>query len=274
MVRSDYHYQASELIFLKLGGSLITDKVSPHTPRPTTLARLAQEIAAGLAQRPHLGLLLGHGSGSFGHVPAGKYATRQGVHTPREWLGFAEVWREAAELNRLVMAALHAAGLPAVAFPPSGAVIARDGQVSTWELFPLKHALAAGLLPVVYGDVVFDEQRGGTILSTEDLFMHLARALRPRRMLLAGFEPGVWADYPACTRLVDEISPVNYPQLQASLGASAATDVTGGMASKVAQMLALVEELPGLEVLIFSAEQPGVLQRVLSGENSGTVMHA
>jgi isopentenyl phosphate kinase len=184
------------------------------------------------------------------------------------------VWREAAELNHLVMAALHAVGLPAVAFPPSAAVIARDGQVSTWELTPLQRALEAGLLPVVYGDVVFDEQRGGTILSTEDLFMHLARALRPRRLLLAGLEPGVWADYPACTRLVSEITPANYPSLQASLGASAATDVTGGMAGKVAQMMELVEELPRLEVLIFSAEQPGILGRVLGGGNSGTVLHA
>lgn len=55
-------------------------------------------------------------------------------------------------------------------------------------------ALANGILPVVYGDVVFDEVRGGTILSTEDLFQHLAHQLHPERVLLAGLEAGVWAD--------------------------------------------------------------------------------
>jgi len=34
------------LTFLKLGGSLITDKTQPRTPRPEVLARLMAEIAA------------------------------------------------------------------------------------------------------------------------------------------------------------------------------------------------------------------------------------
>jgi len=47
------------------------------------------------------------------------------VHTSEEWLGFAEVWWDASALNRLVMDALHEAGLPAIALPPSASVIAR-----------------------------------------------------------------------------------------------------------------------------------------------------
>jgi isopentenyl phosphate kinase len=129
-------------------------------------------------------------------------------------------------------------------------------------------ALQAGLLPVVYGDVIFDTQRGGTILSTEDLFAHLARQLCPRRVLLAGLEQGVWADYPACTRLVAEITLDNLAGL--SLGGSAATDVTGGMASKVQQSLELVQQIKGLEVCIFSGETSGAVQRVLAGEEIGT----
>ena len=97
------------LTLLKLGGSLITDKNRPHTPRLEVLARLAEEIAAARRQRPGLRLLLGHGSGSFGHVPAQKYGTCQGVHSADEWQGFVEVWHQAAALNRLVMEALRAA---------------------------------------------------------------------------------------------------------------------------------------------------------------------
>ena len=59
-----------ELIFLKLGGSLLTDKTRPQALRPDVLGRLAGEIAAALAARPALWLLIGHGSGSFGHVAA------------------------------------------------------------------------------------------------------------------------------------------------------------------------------------------------------------
>lgn len=258
------------LQFLKLGGSLITDKTHPHTLRSDTLNRLAVEIASACAQRPGLRLLLGHGSGSFGHVPASRYGTHLGVNTPEQWHGFNEVWMEASTLNRLVVEALNAAGLHPMAFPPSAGVIAQAGQVLTWDLAPIRAALQSGLLPVVYGDVVFDVSRGGTILSTEDLFVYLAKELRPQRVLAAGQEAGVWADFPTCSRLVSEITPVNYFALAASLGGSAFTDVTGGMASKVKQLLVLVQAVPGLEALIFSGEMPGAVEQVLLGAGNGT----
>jgi isopentenyl phosphate kinase len=264
----------AHLTFLKLGGSLITDKVVPRTLRPRVLQRLAQEIAEAREADPGLRLLLGHGSGSFGHVPASQYGTRLGVHTADEWRGFAEVWWEAASLNRLVVEALRQAGLPAMALPPSASVTARDGQVAAWDIEPLRRALEAGLLPVVQGDVIFDTVRGGTILSTEELFVYLARHLRPTRLLLAGIEAGVWQIFPPPSQSSDmifaEITPANLAEVFPALGGSQATDVTGGMASKVRQMLALAQELPELEILIFSGQKPGLLRKVLLGEREGT----
>lgn len=264
----------SNLIFLKLGGSLITDKTRPAAARQDVLARLADEIAGALKPQPGLRLVLGHGSGSFGHVPARQHSTRQGVSTPAQWRGFVEVWRQAAALNRLVMDALAVQGLPALSFPPSAMVTAQDGELLRWDLQPLQAALQAGLLPVVYGDVVFDTHRGGTILSTEDLFAHLARRLHPQRILLAGIETGVWSDYPTCTQLAAEITPASLQAVQGALGGSHAADVTGGMHSKVLQSLALVQQVPGLEVFIFSGGTPGLVQAALAGQPVGTRLYA
>ena len=71
--------------FLKLGGSLITDKDTAHTPRIDVIDRIAGEIKKYLVEHPQDSLLLGHGSGSFGHVPAAKYGTREGVEF-RGWM--------------------------------------------------------------------------------------------------------------------------------------------------------------------------------------------
>ena len=258
------------LQFLKLGGSLITDKTTPRTPRRDVIARLAQEIKSALAESENLRLVLGHGSGSFGHVPAKKYGTRLGVDSAEGWRGFAKVWYEASLLNRIVMDVLHESELPAVAFPPSGAVTASNGQVTNWNLSPLRAALEAGIIPVVFGDTVFDEILGGTILSTEDLFTYLAKELHPQRISLAGIDEGVWADYPQCTRLIHEITPANWDQINSALQGSASTDVTGGMASKVRQMLHVVEQLPDLEVLIFSGIHPKNVINAMEGNPLGT----
>lgn len=258
------------LIFLKLGGSLITDKDSPRTPRRDVLARLAAEIAAARAARPDLQLLIGHGSGSFGHVPARKHNTRQGVRTPAQWLGFAEVWQDARALNQIVVEALLEAGLPVIALPPSATLFATDGvpQLPTAQFFT--RALHAGLIPLVNGDVAFDTVRGGTILSTEDAFTALAPVLRPARILLAGLESGVWADFPACTRLLDEITPQAFSVAASGISGSASVDVTGGMLEKVNLMLRLSAQIPGLDAFIFSGLQAGAVQSALMGAAPGT----
>jgi len=261
------------LVFLKLGGSLITDKTRPYTPRPDKLDLLAAEIASAFAENPDLRLVLGHGSGSFGHAAASRYHTRQGVSGSEAWRGFAEVWYQASALNRLVVEALHRAGLPAMTLSPSASITAKAGKVSTWDTHPIQTALSKGLLPVIHGDVAFDDIRGGTILSTEDLFAPLAHQLHPQRILLAGLEPGVWADFPANEHLLEELTPANFAQHLSGLGAANGMDVTGGMLSKVTEMLSLVEQIPSLEILIFSGDQPGNLLNALRGHNPGTRLH-
>lgn len=259
-----------QLVFIKFGGSLITDKDKPHTPRLEILSRLAEEVAEAHRRTPGLRLLLGHGSGSFGHAAASLHNTREGVYTQSDWHGFAEVWREARALNHLVVDAFTAQSLPLMAFPPSALIVARDGQPVGWDIRTIQMALDHGLIPLVNGDVVFDTQRGGTILSTEEVFSALATALHPRRVLMAGIEPGVWADFPACTHIVDHITSGGFTSLGRGLSGSASVDVTGGMRQKVELMLRLVQRVPGLEVLIFSGLEPGLVQRVLMGAQAGT----
>jgi isopentenyl phosphate kinase len=135
-------------------------------------------------------------------------------------------------------------------------------------------ALASGIVPVVFGDTVFDEVRGGTILSTEDLFMSLATFLGPERILLAGLEAAVWADFPARTKIVERITPQSFSEIKANVGKSAAADVTGGMESKVKQMLDLVLANPEITVQIFSGVEPGNIVRTLTGETLGTLITA
>ena len=103
---------------------------------------------------------------------------------------------------------------------------------------------------------------------TEDLFDHLARQLHPERVLLAGLEAGVWADFPSRERMLVEITPDSVTQMAPSLGAAIGADVTGGMHSKVTGMMSLIEAIPDLKILIFSGEQPGNL-RTSSRNSSG-----
>ena len=263
----------TELLFLKLGGSLLTDKTAVEFPRLTVIARLAAEIAAARAERPSLRLLLGHGSGSFGHVAAARDGTRQGVRTAVQWYSFAHVSAAAARLNRMVVEALLAAGVPAISLQPSASAVCAGGRIVQMAAAPVMAALDAGLLPVVYGDVAFDTQQGGTIISTEEVLSFLAGALRerPSWLLLAGETAGVLGTDGA---VIPTITPANFANIAPALGQSRGTDVTGGMASKVQQMLQLAQVHAGLQMRIFSGLEAGNLQRLLVNPQTavGTVI--
>jgi isopentenyl phosphate kinase len=268
-----------ELVFVKLGGSVITDKRIPQTPRLQTITRLAAEASEALAQRPDLRLVMGHGSGSFGHFTAKKYETRQGVQGRAGWQGFAEVADVAARLNRIVAGAFLKAGVPIWSLQPSASAKCRDGQLESLETGNIETAIEKGLVPLLYGDVALDEKLGGTIISTEQVFAFLARRMRPSRIVLVGVVDGVFDGDPlldpnACR--IAEITPTNWSKVRAMLGDSFAADVTGGMAAKVEEMVRLVRELPDLSVHLLSGERQGALNLALgdSGDRAGgTVIH-
>jgi isopentenyl phosphate kinase len=267
-----------QTVYVKLGGSLLTDKRQAEAPRLEVIRRLAAEIQAARWAIPGLRLIVGHGSGSFGHVYGQRYGTRGGVHTPEQWYGFAATGDAAARLNRMVVAALLEAGAPAWSIQPSVALRCVDGRICAGPEATVALALEHGLTPVVFGDVALDVVRGGTIASTEEIFEWLAAALPPTRIVLAGEVEGVFTADPqvdAQAELLAEVTPASFEAVRHGLGGSHGVDVTGGMAAKVAQALAWVERWPGLEVVVCSGLTPGTLQTALCdpAHVAGTRVH-
>jgi isopentenyl phosphate kinase len=267
------HQAGGRLVFVKLGGSLITDKRASETAREEIVRQAAGEIAQALESDRSLRLVVGHGSGSFGHVFGQRYGTRAGVHTPAQWYGFAATADAAARLNRIVTAALLAAGAPAWSIQPGVALRCRDGRVEQGPEETVLLALAQGLVPVVFGDVALDSVRGGTIASTEEIFEPLVARLQPQRLVLAGEVDGIYsADpllYPEARRIAT-ITPQTLAELADGLGGSHGVDVTGGMRAKVQQAVTMVQANPALEIVICSGLQPGSLAAALAGEAVGT----
>jgi isopentenyl phosphate kinase len=267
-----------ELIFLKLGGSLITDKESPQTARERVIRRAAREIREALDEAPDLKLVLGHGSGSFGHAPASKYGVQEGLVESEKWWGYAETGAVAARLNRLVIDMLLAQGIPVLSLQPSASALCEDGALVHLETAPLKEALKRRLVPVVYGDVSFDRAHGTAIISTEQIFAYLSPYLNPQRIVLAGHVDGVFTGDPLQdrgARLLKDISASGFAELERMLTGSHGIDVTGGMLAKVRTMCQLIAAQPVLTVRFISGEQEGLIKKaMLSREiQEGTLLH-
>ncbi|MCE5259125.1 MAG: isopentenyl phosphate kinase family protein [Chloroflexi bacterium] len=253
-----------ELVLLKLGGSLITDKQTLKSARNAVIQRLAEEIAFARKQSPSLRMLIGHGSGSFGHPIASSYQVRAG--NLADWHGYAATSAVVQELDVLVVAALLDAGIPAVAVQPSASSVCQGGELQSMQSEVIRALLDHGAVPVVYGDVAVDRQQGCTIISTEQIFCYLAPILLPSRIILAGRTLGVFSADPqidAQAHLIPELDAATLERLGSSLSGAGSIDVTGGMASKVRLMWSLLNAMPEIGVRIISGEQPGVLAQTI-----------
>ncbi len=257
------------LTFIKFGGSIITDKRTQESANLPVIQRLASEIATACAARPDQRILIGHGSGSFGHHYAARYGVHRGLGSSADWIGFALTARAARKLHGIVIDALLAAGIPALSLQPAAALSSAAGHISQWQTDSIAHALAHRLVPVIHGDVSFDSTQGSAIISTEALFTHLAlqTEMQPARIILIG-ETAVYTADPfidTSAQLIPLITAENIGQVLDYTGQSHGVDVTGGMRSKIELMWHLVDSLPGLEITL-AGSAPGLLAHALLGE--------
>lgn len=262
-----------KLVLIKFGGSLITDKTQPFTPKLKIIKRLCLELARARKKSNKL-LIVGNGGGSFPHQPAVEYRTAEGIVDKNSFYGMAVVQDAAVQLNRIVVGQLLRAGENAFGLNPSSFMIAENGEIKKTFLPPIQKLLESEMLPVVYGDVGLDTKKGCCILSTEKILNHLALKLESEgyqveRIILAGTTNGV---YDSKGRTIKKLTPEKFKKMKKAIKASDGIDVTGGMIHKVEEAIKVVKR--GIETLIINGQIAGNLEKaILSEKVKGTLIH-
>lgn len=267
------------LVLVKLGGSLITNKSKPKTFLPKRTSRLVKEIKTWTEQNPQTSLVLAHGSGSFGHVSAKKYQTHLGFLNKNSKYGFCVVRHDAWEINFLLMEKLLNCGLNAVSLPPSMLGVLSNRKIRKFDLNLIYSFLQNNFIPVVFGDQFLDTRQGCSIASGETTLNYLAKKLTrgsgssrllKTRLIQATIVNGVLNKN---NKVVARITPKNYSQIKKDIFESKDADVTGGMLHKVEAALQLTKV--GISTQIISGKKPGNLLKALRGERVlGTLITA
>ncbi len=259
------------VIVLKIGGSVLTDKNEPSTPRPEQIERIAGEIAAGRSEP----LVLVHGAGSFGHHQAREYGLKAGLNG-RSIRGIVPTHNAVRALNDMIVGALYDRGVCAAPVHPLSTCLLKDGRIERMGVDVIRQMLADDLVPVLHGDVAVDAAKGIDVLSGDQLLGYLARALGAGRVGLGTNVDGVYAGIRAADagthtsgnakdfKIIRAITPSNLGEVKASLAGSGGVDVTGGMYGKVMELMELARA--GIPSRVFNAERPGNVARFLKGE--------
>lgn len=217
------------MYLIKLGGSVITKKSTESTFRSQIMNDLSSQISKAGKE-----VILVHGAGSFGHVPAKKYDLQKGFNYDKQRYGFAETKRLVQTLNTYVLSALHKYNLPAVSLPPHCLLTLKNHEIDDFSMDFFKQYIENGFLPVTYGDVALDSHNGFSICSGDLLVWLLAKTFQPEKVIFVIDEDGVYTKNPkkhSDATLLKNITANEIDRLQTSLDTHA--DVTKGMAGKL-----------------------------------------
>ena len=260
------------MIILKIGGSILTKKdlAKPEVDFDN-LNRVASEIKEAIYSNNFNhdlvdGLVFVHGAGSFGHPPAKKHKIGQ-PFKEEEYLekriGFAEIQNEVKKLNSIICDVFIQHGIPCVAIPPSAFITTHNKRVYDFNLNLIKEYIKEGFVPVIYGDVVLDNDIKMAVISGDQVIQYIAKFLKSDRIVLGTDVDGVYTKNPKTHDDAVHIDKVSSIKDIEALESTTNVDVTGGMVGKVKELLELANL--GIESEIIDASEPGSISKALQG---------
>ena len=243
------------MILIKLGGSIITHKEKPLSPRKKTIENLIKFLKI---IDEHL--IIVHGGGSFGHYWSVKY----NMHTkPKKYniKGVSIVKNSMIELNKIILDLCLKNNLMPYCLPPTDFM---SGNIPIQKkIKEIEKIAKSGLIPITFGDALWYGQNKTYILSGDKIMTHISKVLKPRLIIFALNEDGVYSDLKT-KKLIYEMKNYQPKFSQSRL------DVTGGMTRKVEEASKISKM--GIDVFLVNGNNPErIVKAVKNRKFEGTL---
>jgi isopentenyl phosphate kinase len=243
------------MILIKLGGSIITNKEKPLSPRKKTIDNLTKSL-----RKINEPIIIVHGGGSYGHYWSVKYD----MHTKEkkyDLRGVAIIKNSMIELNKIILDSLLKNKQSPYCLPPTDFMTGNKPIIK--KVKEIEKIAKSGMIPVTFGDALWFGQKKTYILSGDKIMTHLAKILRPRLSIFALNEDGLYSDLKS-KKLIYELKG-EHPVISENT-----MDVTGGMTRKVEEALKIAKM--GMNVFFVNGNKPErIVKAVKNKKFEGTL---
>ncbi len=237
------------MILIKLGGSIITNKEKPLSPRKKTIDNLTKSLRK--ISEP---MIIVHGGGSYGHYWSIKYD----MHTKEkkyDLRGVAIIKNSMIELNKIILDSLLKNKLSPYCLPPTDFMTGNKPIMK--KVKEIEKIAKSGMIPVTFGDALWFGQKKTYILSGDKIMTHLAKILRPRLSIFVLNEDGLYSDLKS-KKLIYELKG-EHPLISENR-----MDVTGGMTRKVVEASKIAKM--GMNVFFVNGNKPERIVRAIKNK--------
>ena len=235
------------MILIKLGGSIITNKEKPLSPRKKTINKIVQSF-----KKINESFVVVHGGGSYGHYWSVKYD----MHTkPAQYdlRGVSIVKNSMIELNKIILDSFLKNKLNPYCLPPTDFM--DSNRPIRNKITQIGKIANAGLIPITFGDALWHENKKSYILSGDKIMSIIANVLRPRLAIFILNEDGVYSNYKT-KELIEEFSNQKIKYNKISM------DVTGGITRKINEAIKISKM--GLKVFFVNGNKPNRIENAIN----------
>lgn len=237
------------MILIKLGGSIITNKQKPLSPRRKTIDNILKEI--GKIKEP---IIIVHGGGSYGHYWSVKYDmhTKPAKTSPK---GVAIVKNSMVELNKIILDSAVKNRINSYCLPPTDFMNGNKAIKS--KILTINDISKSGLTPITFGDALWFGQKKSYILSGDVIMTTIGKILKPRLSLFVLDVDGVYSDLKT-KKLIHDFKKEK-PEIKNNK-----MDVTGGMTRKITEANNMAKV--GLKIFFVNGNKPKRITDAVSGK--------
>ena len=259
-----------QTIILKLGGSVLTEKMSGKPQLKKAVVRqLAKELKQFVKYSPQTKIILLHGAGSFGHPLVYRYKLLEQPLTAPKLLGCVKTICSMRHMGNLLINYFQFANLPVLPIQTSAVLTEKNNTMALSNLRQLWQMLNTGFIPMLGGDVGFTEKKQAVVISADKLAVMLAKAFPNSKIIFATDVDGVFEKFPPPNN-AQPFSVLYSKKIKNILKKmneqKNGYDTTGSMAGKLRALLSLRKK----EVIIFNGLKQGNLTKALTGQQVGT----
>jgi isopentenyl-diphosphate delta-isomerase len=253
-----------DVILIKLGGSLLTDKKEPFSLREQVCKNIINQIVN--AQKK---LILVHGGGSFGHPLAEKYKINQGINDQinDQLIGLAKTHEAMTQLNSFVVNEFLKHDYPTIPLQPSSIFIKNTGELSLINSGVVKSLLDLNIMPVLYGDILIESDNNFRILSGDEIILKLCENLSDlsiKKVIFAMDKDGLFirkSHEDKSYKLADKLSLGELDNICLANLNDKKIDVTGGINKKLDNIKKICQL--GIPVQVINGLKENFIQKSL-----------
>ena len=227
------------MILIKLGGSIITNKKKPLSPRKKSIDKIVRALKK--IDEP---IIVVHGGGSYGHYWSVKY----NMHTkPANYNthGVSVVKNSMVELNKIILDSFLKNRLNPYCLPPTDFIFGNKPIIK--KVKEIEKIAKSNLVPVTFGDALWYGKKKSYILSGDRIMSILAKILKPRLCVFVLNVDGLYSDLKT-KKLIHELKG------EKPLIIKSSKDVTGGMKRKVDEATKISKN--GMNVFFVNGNKP------------------